>query len=139
MAQPRHYSVVLAVIAREVDKGHWDPRFVEKGLKNLKAIIDAAVIDEYDFVPPRDREVLKRADEFRDATRAIEDRDHDREGETRCSLSARLAGLNHRQSLPWQRLREPTRRTGTSIPLARGWFRGLSRHDRPCRLGDGAR
>src|SRR5207302_543101 len=81
VAQPGHYSVVLAVVASEVDKGHWDPRVVEKNAKNLKAIIDAAVIHKYDFMPARDREALKRADEFRDATRAVEDRDDNRQGE----------------------------------------------------------
>ena len=101
MAQPRHYCIVLAVVTRKVDKGHWDPRVVEKGVKNLKAIIGAAVIDKYDLVPARDREVLKRADKFRDTTGAIEHWDHDRKGETRCSLCVRLVGLNHRRRLPW--------------------------------------
>src|SRR5437870_1591307 len=74
---------------------------VEKGVKNLKAIIGAAVIDKYDLVPARDREVLKRADKFRDTTGAIKHWDHDRKGETMCSLCVRLVGLNHRRRLPW--------------------------------------
>jgi hypothetical protein len=95
-------------------------RLLEKGVENLKAIIDASVIDKHDFVPTRDPKLLKRANEFRDTFRAVKDRNHDREGETRCSLGARLVGLNHRRRLPWQRLRELTRRTETSIPLERG-------------------
>jgi hypothetical protein len=69
MAQPRHYRVVLAVVARKVYKGHWDPRVVEKGVENLKAIIDASVIDKHDFVPTRDSKLLKRANEFRNTPR----------------------------------------------------------------------
>src|SRR6516162_5033156 len=95
ITQSRHYRVMLAIVARQTDNRHWHASLIEKRVAHRQAIIGATVIDEHDFVPTRDREILERANQTGDAARAVVDWDHNRQ--CKAARNSRKI-LNHKRT-----------------------------------------
>src|SRR5438477_3017285 len=123
MTQPRHYCIVLSIVARKINKGHRNASPIEPREKNLKTVIGTAVVYDYNLMPTRDREILERAYEITDAAGAIEYRDHNRQSETACTFDACPTAFSHWQIPPWRPLPKLNRRTGISTLLATRRFR----------------
>jgi hypothetical protein len=94
--QARHDRIVLAVVSRQVDKGDRHSRAVNQGTAYFEAVVGAAVVDQYDFMPAVDRKLFEGADQFGDTACAVIDRDHDREREAGWrAFAVRLRNLSH--------------------------------------------
>src|SRR6516164_8402925 len=128
---------MLPIVSRETDKRDGHTRLVDERAAHFEAIVRAAVIDEYDFVPARDREFFELGSQFGDAARPVIDRDHDRQREARRrNLESRRIHFNHERRLPCRQWREPSHQMEISIPLAATRFRYPSPRGKPRRADE---
>jgi len=85
VTHPCQYRVVLAIVSRQADKCDRHSRVLDQPAADFEAVIGAAILDQHDFVPPLDRKILDRVDEFGNALCPVIDRNHNRQGKARQS------------------------------------------------------
>ena len=124
MTQPGHDSIVLAIISRKADQCDRHTGSVGKHDAYVEAVIRTAVVDEYDFVPALDRQLLQSINQLPDAGSSVVDRDNDRERESeRAGLRDALLVFSHECCSSLQRRRELSHRKASGHPGATARFR----------------
>ena len=81
MTQPGHDSIVLAIISRKADQCDRHTGSLDKHGAYVEAVIRTAIVDEYDFVPALDRQLLQGINHLPGAGSSVVDRNNDRERE----------------------------------------------------------
>src|SRR5260370_24436788 len=68
LSQSRHYRIMFAIVAGQVDQRDWNVRLVNERAAYVEAVVSAAVVDEHELVSARVMEGFERANPFGNAT-----------------------------------------------------------------------